>query len=290
MATANSRRFYLGCAVWSYKDWVGEFYPSGSKPRDWLALYSQRLTAVEGNTTFYAVPDAKTIARWASETTPGFKFCPKFPQTVTHSGGLKAALPEALAFVERVEALGDRLGAIFAQLPPSYAPAFYDDLAGFGRALPRDRVRFAVEVRHSDWFSNPHASWLNELLQELGMGRVLLDTRPIYRAPDDPQIHSERRKPPVPLHYDITADFSIVRFISHPQAQFNREFWQEWVEQCASWLGQEKTIYFFVHCPQEVRSPENARTFQALLEADGVPVPPLPWNQLASSQQLSLWG
>ena len=46
--------FYLGCAVWGYKDWLGELFPAGSKNADFLALYSRRLTTVEGNTTFYA--------------------------------------------------------------------------------------------------------------------------------------------------------------------------------------------------------------------------------------------
>jgi hypothetical protein len=48
------RRFYLGCAVWGYKDWVGELFPPGSRQAGFLSLYSRRLTTVEGNTTFYA--------------------------------------------------------------------------------------------------------------------------------------------------------------------------------------------------------------------------------------------
>jgi uncharacterized protein YecE (DUF72 family) len=46
-------RFYIGCAVWASKDWLGELFSPGSKSADFLALYSRRLTAVEGNTTFY---------------------------------------------------------------------------------------------------------------------------------------------------------------------------------------------------------------------------------------------
>lgn len=72
-------QFWLGCAVWSYKGWVGDFYPTGSRPRDFLSLYSERLNAVEGNTTFYAVPDEKTVHKWVSQTPAIFKFCPKFP-------------------------------------------------------------------------------------------------------------------------------------------------------------------------------------------------------------------
>ena len=47
---------YLGCPVWGLKGWVGNFFPAGAKQRDFLALYSRRLNAVEGNTTFYVIP------------------------------------------------------------------------------------------------------------------------------------------------------------------------------------------------------------------------------------------
>ncbi|MGA1475539.1 MAG: DUF72 domain-containing protein, partial [Prochlorothrix sp.] len=60
--------FYLGCAVWAYRPWVGEFYPPQSQSRDFLSLYGDRLTAVEGNTTFYSVPDAGTVQRWVEQT------------------------------------------------------------------------------------------------------------------------------------------------------------------------------------------------------------------------------
>jgi len=52
--TRNMHNFYIGCAVWGYKDWLGDLFPPGSKAADFLALYSRRLTTVEGNTTFYA--------------------------------------------------------------------------------------------------------------------------------------------------------------------------------------------------------------------------------------------
>ncbi len=51
---------YLGCPIWGLKGWVGNFFPAGAKQRDFLALYSRRLNTVEGNTTFYAIPDPAT--------------------------------------------------------------------------------------------------------------------------------------------------------------------------------------------------------------------------------------
>ncbi len=59
--------FFIGCAVWAYKGWVGELYPQGTRTADFLHLYSRRFTTVEGNTTFYAVPNQETVTRWGAE-------------------------------------------------------------------------------------------------------------------------------------------------------------------------------------------------------------------------------
>ncbi|MBP0020499.1 MAG: DUF72 domain-containing protein [Cyanobacteria bacterium SBLK] len=282
--------FYLGCAVWSFKGWVGDFYPEKARQGDFLRLYGDRLTAVEGNTTFYAVPERGTVERWAAQTPSGFHFCPKMPKSVTHGDLLMAQLAGAIAFLERMEGLGDRLGVIFIQLPPSYSSESFGDLASFLSQLAKKDYKFALEVRHLDWFEELNRDRLNELLQSLNIGRVLLDTRPVYDSSDDPQLHSRTRKPNVPLQPVITSDFAFVRFISHPRSQFNQKFLQEWSQQIDRWLKEGKTIYFFVHCPEEEHSPHTARDLQKLLEKQGTSIPELPWNLLKMPpKQLSLF-
>ncbi len=282
--------FFIGCAVWAYKGWLGELFPPGTRPADFLHLYSRRFTTVEGNTTFYAIPNQETVARWATDTPPGFEFCLKLPRDITHNQQLQPHIPDAEKFIERMRPLGKRLGPIFAQLPPSYAPTLIDDLTAFLSAWPHTEIPLALEVRHRDWFKEPHASNLTALLEKLGVGRVLLDTRPIYTGDDDPQLESERRKPKLPVQFSITAPFSLIRFISHPNLEINQPFMAEWVTQIQQWLQQGKRIYFFVHCPVEERSPNTARYFQKLLEQSGVKVPPLPWDNLNSPpNQLNLW-
>lgn len=268
--------FYLGCAVWSYKGWVGNFYPFQSRSQDFLRLYSKRFTAVEGNTTFYAVPNSETVKRWVQETPAGFKFCPKLPKTITHRGKLSQSLPETLSFIERMKELGDRLGPIFAQLPPNYSPVYLEDLADFLTVLSKSAPSIAVEVRHQDWFKEPYSSHLNALLTELDIGKVLLDTRPVYNSPEDPQASHSRRKPKLPLQPIVTSNFSLIRFISHPQRHYNNQsFLQEWVTLVDCWLKQRKTIYFFVHCPVEENSPDTARYFQHLLQQTNANIPNL---------------
>ncbi len=276
--------FYLGCAIWGYKDWVGELFPAGSRSVDFLRLYSRRFTTVEGNTTFYSTPDAATVKRWATETPDGFQFCLKLPRAVTHQGLLRPKVPEAIAFLQHMQGLGDRLGPLFVQLPPSYGPSQFDDLAAFLQAWPQQIAPLAVEVRHLGWFREPGQNRLNSLLQDLGMGRVLLDTRPIYDCPDDPQLASERRKPRVPLQPVVTAGFTLVRYISHPDAAMNQPWMAAWVPQVDEWLRQGIRVYLFVHCPVEARSPAHARSFQRQLEQHGAPVLPLPWDAIADAE------
>jgi uncharacterized protein YecE (DUF72 family) len=60
--------FAIGCAIWAYKGWVGDLFPAGSHAADFLKLYGQRFLTVEGNTTFYSIPDPATIQRWVDET------------------------------------------------------------------------------------------------------------------------------------------------------------------------------------------------------------------------------
>jgi uncharacterized protein YecE (DUF72 family) len=297
--------FSLGCAVWAYKEWVGDFYPPKSKSSEFLKLYSQRFTAVEGNTTFYVTPNASALARWRAETTQGFKFCLKLPKEVTHHGLLAPRIAVANNFLAIASGLGDRLGPMFAQLPPSYGPDLFGDLEAFLTAWQQHQIPLALEVRHPAWFSEPHAINLERLLTRLGIGRVILDSRPVYDAIDDPlndphdptndpQLHSDRRKPKLPLDLSVTSSFSLIRYISHPDRAFNQTYLEAWVDCVATWLSQGTDVYFFVHCPQEARSPHNAHYFQQLLEARGVPIPPLSWQFTQPSAlpatQLNLFG
>lgn len=282
--------FYIGCAVWAYKDWVGELYPPGSKPKDFLRLYCDRFTAVEGNTTFYSMPDAKTVERWAETMPPLFRFCPKLPKVFSHEGRLMPNLAGSLKFLESLKPLGSRLGPLFVQLPPSYGPAQISDLREFLSAWPRQESAIAVEVRHLDWFQEPNATRLNQMLQALGVGRVLLDTRPIYDGvvspEDDPQLSSERRKPKLPLHPEVTASFTLVRYISHPESELNQPYLEEWVPRLKQWLTQGTDVYFFAHCPQEERSPAMARQVYHLLQQAGASLPPLLWDEIETEEDV----
>src|SRR6266542_1443589 len=92
--------FYLGCPILSFKGWVGNFYPEVTKASEFLREYARRLTTVEGNTTFYAVPAQKTLENWVEEMPEMFRFCPKVPKAISHEGKLVDNIERAHEFIK----------------------------------------------------------------------------------------------------------------------------------------------------------------------------------------------
>jgi uncharacterized protein YecE (DUF72 family) len=266
----------IGCAIWSYPGWVGEVYPPKTPSKDFLRVYSNHFPAVEGNTTFYATPDKVVIDRWISQTPPGFKFCLKFPRAITHNGLLEPYTLPAQAFITQMQELGDKLGVMFIQLPPNYSPEGFADLTAFLTALSRKNVSIALEVRHLDWFKSPHRDRLNELLTRWGIGRVILDSRPIYEANKSGEVVIACKKPRVPIDLTLTVPFSLIRYVSHPVQLANKIWLERWASQIQAWLQQDTQIYIFVHCPIEVKSPINARYLHEILVEKGISIDLLP--------------
>ncbi len=272
--------FYLGCPVWANKAWVGTFFPSGSRSQDYLSLYSQRLNTVEGNTTFYATPSAATVARWRAEAAPGFQFCLKFPQAISHHHRLRGAEAETAEFLERLEQLGDRCGPSFLQLPPTFSGRDLPTLLAYLDTLPQPSAGYAVEVRHPDYFGGPAEMTLEDELRARGVARVLFDQRGLRSAePDDPATRAaQQRKPNVPVRFTHTAAFALVRYISHPTLAENAPLLEEWADQVAAWLAAGDDVYFFCHHKDSRYEPALARDFHARL-SQRLDLPPLPeWD------------
>lgn len=291
-------KLYLGCPVWSYKGWLGSFYPEGTKQSDFLQEYVRRLTTVEGNTTFYAVPNIETLTRWVEEMPETFRFCPKLPRTISHAGQLKEHIEETHTFIQLMSQLGSRLGPMFLQLPPRYSPQLLDDLSIFLDAWPA-HVLLAVEVRHSKWFESPHQENLVGLLQELGKARVVIDTRPIRSLKGNKildgsvyksMLETRERKPDLPIPTQRKVGFTFLRFIGHPLQDQNAEFIAEWADHLAGALEQGKEAYVFCHCPDVRLDPWLCKDFHKQVNAR-FSIPPLPWDEIDSNiaGQLSLW-
>ena len=283
-------QLYLGCAIWAYPGWNGSLYPRGTKPNETLRLYAERMNAVEGNTTFYATPPVETVERWSAEMPSGFRFCPKLPRELSHQGDLMPSLPGALAFLDRLEPLRSRLGLVFVQLPSSYGPDRGRDLVNFLAAWPSDRVHLGIELRHPEWFGDPIRPRLDRALRAASATNVILDTRPIFEGQDNPQAHSKRKKPNLPVRPEATSSRCMVRYIGHPTLERNAGYLKQWAKRTARWLCEGRDVLFFCHCPEEEVSPQLARLFQSELESLIPEVSPLPWNSLPNpTEQLEMF-
>lgn len=276
---------YVGCPIWSFKGWVGNFYPKGTKPSEYLREYAKRITTIEGNTTFYAVPSRKTIESWLAETPEEFRFCPKIPKAVSHEGKLTDNIDKARAFVDIMRGLGTRLGPMFLQLPPRFSPKLFGDLQAFLSAWSAD-VRLAVEVRHLDWFDTLHDETLDQLLADHNMARVTIDTRPIRSLAGDKilagstyesLLEARARKPDVPVVPKRTSDFVFVRYIGHPDLEVNRPFLEEWGSYFSSQMKIGADVFMFCHSPENLIAPTLCRELHQRVSKD-LNIPPLPWD------------
>jgi uncharacterized protein YecE (DUF72 family) len=269
---------YIGGPVWGSKAWVGNFFPAKTPASAFLRLYSHRLLTVEGNTVFYALPEAEVITRWRQETPSTFRFCPKVSRGISHAPRLDQTREETQLFTERMRGLEDRLGPMFLQLPPSFAPSHLARLQAFLDFWPAD-LRLAVEVRHPDFYTDQQTSALHALLEQYQVGRVMMDTRPLRTGTAEEQhlLEARERKPDLPLQVAVTTNFAFLRYIGHPQIEVNEPFVEEWAHQLAQWLKEGKMLYVFCHCPDEKYSPGLCSALYQRVQAL-VPLPPLPWQ------------
>ncbi len=143
----------IGASGFSYKEWLGHFYPLKLAGSKMLEFYAARLPTVEINYTFRAMPRRAMLEGWATKTPSDFRFALKAPQRITHFARLRGTKETLDFFIETARALGERLGPVLFQLPPDLPR---DDalLRDFIAQVDR-RVQAAFEFRHSSWFAPP---------------------------------------------------------------------------------------------------------------------------------------
>ncbi|WP_370459834.1 DUF72 domain-containing protein [Pusillimonas sp. ANT_WB101] len=123
-----------------------------------LKRYAQVFSAVEVNSSFYRTHQPKTYERWAASVPDGFQFSVKIPRTISHTLRLRNADSTMRAFLDGVTALGEKLGCLLLQLPPSLAlnPPAANDFFTMLRRLTN--VRVVCEPRHESWFTPASAA------------------------------------------------------------------------------------------------------------------------------------
>lgn len=256
--------YYLGCPGWGMKSWIGRLFPSGTKDRDFLARYAEVFNTVEGNTTFYALPAADSVARWRDSVPDHFRFCFKFPRTISHDKQLVDCTAEVDTFLARIAPLEHKLGTLMLQLPPRFRDL--DRLRVFLASLPRE-LHYAVEFRHEVFFaSGSEEEEAAALLRERAVDLVIMDTRGIHASSNPAFIEVRGRKPALPVLMRATAKQPIVRCVPHDVFAETLPFLDVWPPQLARWIAEGKRPYFFMHAPDDTYAPENAYAFHRMLQ------------------------
>lgn len=247
----------VGTQGWNYDAWVGPFYPPGTRPADYLAVYARAFDTVEVDSTFYAIPAAKTVRGWAARVPDDFTFALKLPQEITHENRLRDSADLAALFFDRARELGDKLGPVLMQLGPDFGPTELPALAGFLPLLPRD-VKVAVEFRQRGWIHDG----ILALLAEHNVALALVDARWIPRK----QMMSLASRP--------TANFAYLRWMgpnrdivdySRVQVDRSREM-EAWAAVMMSLTERVTGISGYVNNHFTGHSPASARDLQRLLK------------------------
>lgn len=220
-------RVATGTSGFSYKEWIGSFYPPKLPAARMLQFYAERLPTVELNNTFYRMPSESLMRGWSERTPASFRFVLKAPRQMTHIRKLQDCADALARFIQVANVLGDKLGPLLFQLPPTFQRDV-DRLASFLRLLPAG-VRAAFEFRHPSWFEESTYATLREHGAALCIAEV-----------------DEQRPPLV-----ATADFGYLRL--------RREDYTP--EQIANWAAALRSLAFreaYVFFKHEVRAPTLA--------------------------------
>jgi uncharacterized protein YecE (DUF72 family) len=254
-------RIRIGTQGWNYDAWVGPFYPERTRPADHLTVYARAFDTVEVDSTFYAIPAAKTVRGWAQRTPDDFVFALKLPQEITHERRLRNVDDLALEFFDTARQLGTKLGPILIQLGPDFGPTELPALARFLPNLPSD-IRFAVEFRQRGWIHDG----IIALLAEHDVALALSDGRWIPRK----QTMSLTTRPTSDFLYVrlMGADQSIVDY-SRIQVDRTREL-EDWTSVLWPYAEQGREVFVYVNNHFAGHSPASARELQRMFGQSAV--------------------
>ncbi len=239
---------YVGATGWSMKQWIGSFYPKGAKPGDFLHHYTRQFNTIELNTTHYRIPDPVTVEKWRETAAADFRFCPKIPQTISHSKDLDASGDLLSLFCKNIAGLGEKLGCCFIQLPPYFDVSKSSLLEDFLQRFPAE-IPLAIELRHESWFADLHPSW-PELLAKYNRAAVITDV-------------AGRRDV---LHMTLTSPVTVIRFVGNNLHPTDYQRAADWAQRLHQWQAQGlEKAYIFTHEPNNVLAPELAAHFTTIL-------------------------
>jgi len=215
-------KYHIGTSGWSYYHWVGVFYPETLEKRAWLSYYARWFDTVEINSTFYRLPFKNMVKGWKNKVPKSFTFAVKGSKIVTHRKKLKDVKEDVDRFINRVSLLGDNLGVVLWQFPPSLKKDV-GLLKDFLEMLPSN-IRYTIEFRHKSWFNED----IYSILEDHDVAFCIVD--------------SKKLKSP----WLKTASFVYIRFHG-PEKLYASEYSEEYLKSAAEKLlkmDAESFVYF----------------------------------------------
>lgn len=295
----------IGTSSWADPGFVEEWYPPGMPARDRLGWYAQRFDAVEVNSTFYAVPDVGTVARWAQVTPEDFTFDVKLHRLLSrHSADLKSLPPalreeaqtsgrgrvvltprleaaladHLLAAVEPLEQSG-KLGAFLLQLTPAFAPHEHDldELAGLLERLAPHTV--AVELRHRGWVAEGRIERTLGWMEDHRAAWVAVDAPPGDHVPIMPAIDAvtNPRLAYIRMHGRDTESYMTGRSVAERFAwDYSDDELGEVGRRVESMAEQAEEVHALFNNNRGADAPSAAQRFRMLMGQTGGPPPGEP--------------
>jgi uncharacterized protein YecE (DUF72 family) len=241
----------IGTSGWQYDDWAEVLYPRGTPRRLWLETYSEAFATVEVDAAFYRLPRRETFADWRSRTPDGFVMAVKASRYLTHVKRLGEPREPVDRLLTAAAGLGDRLGPILLQLPPTLVA----DPAALEACLlcfPPDR-RVAVEPRHDSWW-RPE---VRAVLQRHGAALCWAD---------------RRSRPLTPLWQ--TADWGYLRLHEGAAAAFRygEKALASWAERIREAWPARADVHVYFNNDAGGAAVRDAAAFARIAERRGLPV------------------
>jgi uncharacterized protein YecE (DUF72 family) len=201
-ALRPNSKILVGTASWSDPGFVERWYPKKMPAHERLAWYAQHLEMVEVNSTFYSVPDPRTVERWCATTPNEFVFDVKLHQLFSFHSTQAKLLPPELQRIAKTDPKGKvnvspalrdamldiflrsisvlrshgKLGVLLLQLSPAFSPRKHE-LAELEPLMARLRDYWlAIEFRNRNWVVDDQVKSTANFLREHQVGFVNVDT------------------------------------------------------------------------------------------------------------------
>ncbi|WP_149182774.1 DUF72 domain-containing protein [Streptomyces sp. TRM49041] len=246
----------VGTSGWQYKDWRGVLYPAGTPQRLWLEEYAAGFATVEVNNAFYRLPSHEIFEDWRRRTPADFVVAVKASRFLTHIKRLREPEEPVHRLMSHAAGLGERLGPVLLQLPPTLRadPGLLD--ACLSRFPAGTRV--AVEPRHDSWW----APAVREVLEARGAAMCWADMR---------------ARPVTPLWR--TAEWGYVRFHAgraRVWPRYGRRSLETWARRIADTWPDDRDVYAYFNNDPNAAAVLDAVVFARAARTTGLTVTRTP--------------